>query len=248
MTVLVLGGTGEAVALARMLAEAGIDVLTSIAGRTREPREVAGRIRVGGFGGIDGLHAFLLREGIRAVIDATHPFAVQISANAARAAALANLPRLVLHRPPWTAVPGDRWVRVPDLEGAAGALPGGRTALLALGRQHLLPFAARRDVRFVIRSIEPATNVHMPQAEFVLARPSGNEVEEALFLRSRGVDAIVSRNSGGAGAYAKIAAARTLGLTVLMIDRPAPPPGDRVPSAAEAIDWVLQQRLDAPAM
>ena len=241
MRVLLLGGTAEAVEAAAALDALGHAVTTSLAGRTREPRPVAGGVRVGGFGGVEGLAAHLEAERVDLLIDATHPFAGTISVNAAEASARAGVPRVALHRPAWDRVPGDDWRAVPDVAAAARALPPGARALLALGRQHLAPFGARADVAMVARAIEPPD---LPfEATVILARPSADAGEERAMLEAHRVSHLVSRNSGGLGAYAKIAAARALRLPVVMIDRPPAPPPPRVDSV-EALLRAL--RLLAP--
>lgn len=222
--VLLLGGTREAAALAAKLAAAGVDVTTSLAGRTREPRPPAGRLRVGGFGGAEGLSAYLLRERVTKVIDATHPFAARISANAVAACRAVGVPLEVRCRPPWRERPGDRWLPVRDERDAAAALPAGARVLLALGSQRLAPFAARTDVHFVVRMVdEPTAPPPLAQHTLLIGRPSTDAEREATLLRTHAVTHVVSRNSGGAGAYAKIAAARALGLPVVMIARPRTP-------------------------
>ena len=234
MRVLLLGGTKEARELATALVERGHDVVTSLAGRTREPVPVFGAVRVGGFGGADGFAAYLRAGSIERLIDATHPFAGTISRNAADAAARTGVRRLALDRAPWQAVPGDRWHRASDLGDAAETLPTGARVLLALGRQHLAPFAARGDVAFVVRAIEP---FEPPLAcTVLLERPGASVADEIDLLKRHAIDRIVSRNSGGAGAYAKIAAARRLGLGVTMVDRPPPPPPPVFGTVDELLD------------
>jgi precorrin-6A/cobalt-precorrin-6A reductase len=222
-TVLLLGGTREAATLAERLAtRTGLRVITSLAGRTREPRPLAGETRIGGFGGTDGLAQFIRQEGVDIVIDATHPFARQISANARGAAGITGVRLLAFTRPPWDAVAGDRWIQAASLTEAADALPAGAHVLLAIGSQHLAAFAHRNDVAFVVRMIDPpGTPPPLRHHTLVLARPSQHAEEEAHLLTAQSITHIVARNSGGPGAYAKIEAARTLGLPVIMIDRPA---------------------------
>src|SRR4051812_2264150 len=160
---LILGGTTEAAALARRAVELpGLDVVTSLAGRTRAPAALPGRVRIGGFGGAEGLAGWLDAEGIDAVIDATHPFAATISAHAARACALRRTPRLMLVRPAWEPRPGEAWTEIPDGTAAAAALPAGAHAFLTVGRQELAVFAARRDVRFLVRVIDPPAMPVLP--------------------------------------------------------------------------------------
>ncbi|MEM1040151.1 MAG: cobalt-precorrin-6A reductase [Pseudomonadota bacterium] len=218
--ILILGGTKEATALARALHAAGHAVTTSLAGRTKEPKPVSGTVRVGGFGGAEGLAGFLKDNAIDRLIDATHPFAEQISRNAKAAAAAANVPLEQRQRQPWKAQPGDRWQAVPDIAAAMQALPKNARVLLALGSQHIAPFALRRDVHFTVRMIDPPTTpLAFTNHTLVLARPSADPREEEKLLQDNRITHIVCRNSGGTGAYAKIAAARTLNLPVIMIER-----------------------------
>ncbi|MEN0040935.1 MAG: cobalt-precorrin-6A reductase [Pseudomonadota bacterium] len=219
--ILLLGGTREAVALAAKLVAQGHDVTTSLAGRTKEPREVEGKLRIGGFGGPEGLAHWITENRITRLIDATHPFAEQISRHAAMAAQTTGILFEQHQRPPWDAVDGDNWRIVPDLNTAAESLRPGSTVLLALGSQHISAFSNRDDVRFIIRMIDPpAAPLPFADHELMLARPSAKAEEEAAFLRSKNVDTIICRNSGGKGAYAKIEAARMLRVPVVMIARP----------------------------
>ena len=246
--VLLLGGTGEAVALADVLCRDRFAVTTSLAGRTREPAPVAGETRTGGFGGPAGLAEALVAGGFDALVDATHPFAETISRNAAEAAERAGVPRVVLVRPAWERLAGDDWRSVGGMAEAVTALPPGSRALVALGRQHIAPFLARDDLRLVIRSIEPIGVEPLPShVTHIAARPSRDAAREADTMRAHAVTHVVSRNSGGAGAYAKIAAARTLGLPVVMIDRPTPPPGPTVADVETARRWLAERlRLTPP--
>ncbi|MEO0546975.1 MAG: cobalt-precorrin-6A reductase [Pseudomonadota bacterium] len=218
--ILILGGTKEAAALAQELHAAGHTVITSLAGRTKEPKPVSGSVRVGGFGGPEGLAQFLNDNAIDRLIDATHPFAEQISRNAKAAAKSAGIPLQQHQRQPWKAQPGDRWQTVPDIATAIQALPENAHVLLALGSQHIAPFATRRDVHFTVRMIDPpAAPLAFNKHTLVLAHPSADTKEEEDLLRKHGITHIVCRNSGGPGAYAKIEAARTLNLPVIMIER-----------------------------
>jgi len=238
---LVLGGTAEARDLAARVVDAGdFEVVTSLAGRTRRPAAVAGAVRTGGFGGAEGLAAYLERAGIDLVVDATHPFAADISAHAVEACAAAGVPRLVLARPPWPRRPGDRWIAATDAAGAAAALPGlARRAFLALGRRGLTAFEKVRDIHFVVRLVEPpSVPLGLADCELVLGRgPFSLADERRLFARHR-IEAVVSRQSGGGAAYAKIEAAREAGLPVVMIERPPPPPGPTAASVDEALAWL----------
>lgn len=237
-TILILGGTAEANQLVSRIRIMRPDarIVLSLAGRTATPVLPEGcAVRVGGFGGADGLATFLAQEGITHLVDATHPFAAGISRNAARAAAFADVPRVALVRPAWEPQAGDSWTRVACLGDACDALPAKARPLLALGRQHLAPFARRPDLDLVVRMIEPPDPPLPFPADIVLSRPSPDADEEVKLLQRLGVTHLVCRNSGGAASYAKVEAARRRGLPVIMIARPpsAPPP------VAGSIDEVL---------
>ncbi|WP_244530507.1 cobalt-precorrin-6A reductase [Salaquimonas pukyongi] len=224
--ILILGGTQEAVELADELAAKGHDVTTSLAGRTREPRPVTGSVRIGGFSGdgttgAEGLAAFLIENGFTRLIDATHPFAANISANARQAAQTTGVIFENRQRAPWRKLDGETWIKVASLEEARDTIPPGARVLLALGSQHIASFAARKDVHFVLRMIDkPAEPLPFERYDLVLGRPADNTAAETMLLKSHDITHIVSRNSGGKGAYAKITAARELGIPVIMIGRP----------------------------
>ena len=239
--VLILGGTHEAAELARALAgEPGVEAISSLAGRTRRPAEIPGTLRRGGFGGAGGLEAYLRKEGIGVVVDATHPYAEAISAHAAAACEGATVPRLALHRAPWTQEAGDRWIAAADAAGAAQALPGlGERVLLTIGSRGLEPFLRVPELRYVVRSIEaPEPALGAERVTLLLARGPFDIEGERHLLESHAIDVLVSKNAGGRAAYPKIVAARTLGIPVVMIARPPPPPGERVDSVAAALSWV----------
>jgi len=218
--ILILGGTAEAAKLAKELVTAGHDVTTSLAGRTREPAPVAGKTRIGGFGGAGGLAQYLRAEKFDRLIDATHPFAQRISADAKRAAELAGIAFDQHVRPAWPRRPGDNWIEVASLDEARDALPSGAQVLLAIGSQYLQVFSTRADVHFVIRRIDPPEPpLPFEDYELVIARP-GNMDEETTLLRSKRITHVVCRNSGGDAAYAKIEAARELGIPVVIVARP----------------------------
>ncbi|MDI7863575.1 cobalt-precorrin-6A reductase [Rhizobiaceae bacterium n13] len=219
--ILILGGTREAADLAaRMVAEGVAEVITSLAGRTREPAPVAGTVRIGGFGGAEGLARYLLDNGITRVIDATHPFAKNISANAVLACRSTGIALETIERPAWKLQPGDNWTRVVSLEQAAALLPPDCRPFLALGRQYLSAFEPRHDCHFVIRMVDPpATRLNFASHTLVLGKPAGAPSEEEDVFRLHDVTHLVCRNSGGAAGYAKIVAARNMGLPVVMIDR-----------------------------
>ncbi len=243
--VLILGGTAEAAALARALAEdARVSATTSLAGRTRAPAALPGAVRRGGFGGAQALADYLKTRAVDLLVDATHPFAARISRNAVQACAAAGVPRLVLTRAPWTARDGDRWTRVPDAASARAALPGlGRRVFLTIGRQELSAFAGLDAVWFLVRLVEPPEDpIPLEDYHLVLGRGPFSLERETTLLREHGIEAVVSKNSGGPGTYAKIEAARALDLPVLMVERPALPAGETVESVAAALAW-LERRL-----
>ncbi|TDD62752.1 cobalt-precorrin-6A reductase [Actinomadura rubrisoli] len=237
--VLLLGGTGEARRLAGLLdADPSYEVISSLAGRTAAPGLPPGRTRVGGFGGPDGLAAWLRDEGVDAVVDATHPFAALMTASAVAAAGRTGVPLLVLRRPGWTSGPGDDWRRVPTLEDAAASLPGERV-FLTTGRKNLAAFAGDARRWFLVRSVDPPEPPVPPRMETVLARGPFTVDEELALMRWHAVDTLVTKDSGSAMTAAKLTAARTLGLPVVMVDRPPAPHG--VPIAAsvgEAMAWL----------
>jgi precorrin-6A/cobalt-precorrin-6A reductase len=238
---LVLGGTTEASALVGAVAAwaGAMRVTTSLAGRTSQPRLPPGSIRVGGFGGVDGLIRYLEEQQVTAVVDATHPFAARMPWNARDACDRLAVPRLRLIRPPWRPVDGDRWHPVADLAAAADCLIdlGARRVLLTTGRQELAPFTAVRGVWFLTRTIEVPTAA-LPVGELVLARgPFDVGAERALMLR-HGIDTVVTKNSGGAATVAKLVASRQLGVAVVMVDRPPNPPGPTASDVTTAAAWV----------
>jgi len=238
--VLILAGTTEASALAEACAARGnLEVISSLAGRTRAPREVPGEVRIGGFGGTEGLARFLRARAVDRLIDASHPFAEQIGRHAEQACRETGVPRLRLLRPPWQRQADDHWVEVADLAEAARRLPEfGRRAFVTVGHKGLGAFASVSDVWFLIRTIEPPQRPHLRRALWLQGRgPFLLEAELAL-LRDRAIDVLVTKASGGEATYAKLAAARRLGLPVIMVRRPPPPPGPVVATIAEALDWL----------
>lgn len=222
--ILILGGTVEARLLAGSLeGDTRYAPLTSLAGVTAKPARIAGEIRTGGFGGVDGLAEFLRAERIVLMVDATHPFAMQISANAAQAGKLTGVPCLRLERPAWEMQPGDNWVHVKDLNAAANAIPSGARALVTIGRQEMAAFFARTDIHLLARMIEPSDADLPDNAEIILARPPFSLSQETALMQDKRITILVSKNSGGDTTYTKIEAARALGLPVVMIDRPVKP-------------------------
>ncbi|WP_203816015.1 cobalt-precorrin-6A reductase [Paractinoplanes ferrugineus] len=239
MLVLILGGTSEARALAGVLDE-GHTVLSSLAGRTSKPLLPPGEVRIGGFGGADGLAAFLSERRVDAVVDATHPFAARISANAARAAATTGVPLLHLRRPGWVERPGDIWHRVRDLAEAAALLPRlGRRVFLTTGRQEIAAFAGN-DQWFLARSVEPPEPPMPTRLATVLDRGPFTLDGERRLLAEHAIDVLISKDSGGVAP--KLTAARERGIPVVLVDRPPLPLGEVVPSVADAVDWVTRKR------
>ena len=194
-------------------------------------------MRVGGFGGIEGLAAYLHAEGIAQVIDATHPFAAQMSRNAVAACRIAGVPLVALERAPWTAGPGDRWIVVPDIPAAAAALPAAPARVfLAIGKQDLADFAGRPQHHYLLRLVDaPASPLPLPDAEAVIARGPFRLEDDLALMRGHAITHVVAKNAGGEGARAKIDAARELGLPVVMIARPAIPLRDVAQSVDEAM-------------
>ena len=251
---LILGGTGDATELAARASQiAEIEVVSSLAGRTQQPfTPKTGGVRIGGFGGAAGLAAFLLVSGalgedrpIDLLIDATHPFAAQISANAAVAAAECNVPYLMLVRPAWERVEGDRWIEVASHSEAAKALLGqSQRVFLTIGRQELAAFAGLDAIWFLMRAIDPpALNTLVPNGKLLLARGPFTWEDERQLLLEYQIDTIVSKNSGGGATYAKIAAARELGIPVVMVQRPPIPDVEQVADVEGAIAWLIKQLL-----
>lgn len=241
MEVLILGGTTEASAIATALAgDARMRAVLSLAGRTRAPVLPAIPARRGGFGGVDGLAAYLREHGIAALIDATHPFAAQISRNAVTAAAIAGVPMISVFRPQWTVGPGDRWAEVADMPAAVQALGAKpRRVFLTVGQQDLAPFSLAPWHRYLIRSVEPPDPALLPAtARYIAARGPFREDEERRLLEREGIEALVTKNSGGAATVPKLAAARALGIEVVMVARPEAPPGRTVADAAGALAWL----------
>jgi precorrin-6A/cobalt-precorrin-6A reductase len=243
LRVLVLGGTLDASRLAQALAQAGVDGIFSYAGRTHAPIAQPLPTRVGGFGGVAGLQDFLQAERITHVVDATHPFAAQMSSNAVQACAEAGVPLLALERPAWQAQSGDVWQHVPDMAAAVQALPTEPARVfLAIGRQHLAPFLACAQHWYLLRLVDPVLNsvLDLPaqRGHVVLDRgPFTLEGDRAL-LQAHGITHVVSKNSGGAGAQAKLMAARERGLPVILIDRPFIPARSTVSTVEGVCAWM----------
>jgi precorrin-6A/cobalt-precorrin-6A reductase len=237
--ILILGGTGEARELAAALVAAGADVISSLAGRVRQPRLPEGPVRVGGFGGADGLTAFLRDQAITHVVDATHPFAGTITANAALAAAKAGVPLLVLRRPGWEADPS--WTIVADIYAAAEAVMAwpGDGVFLTTGRRDLSAFAADDRHRFLVRTVDPPDRPVPPRMTLILDRGPYTLDSESALMREHRIGLLVTKNSGGPMTAAKLTAAQGLGVQVVMVARPPLPPDSAVVATVpEALHWL----------
>ncbi len=242
--ILILGGTTEGRALADALSAQGRAVITSLAGRTIEPRRPQGEVRTGGFGGAASLADYLRAASIDAVIDATHPYAVAISAHAVEACAAASRPLLRFERPAWQPRKGDRWIIVDSLLEAAKVAPelGGR-AFLTIGVKELRSFRGIDNVWFLVRLVDrPPEPIPLSHHELILARGPFEVADEHALMQRHGVDLVIAKNSGGDSTYGKIAAARDLNLPVLLLRRPVLPPAETATTIADAIAWVDQLR------
>ncbi|HUZ66353.1 MAG TPA: cobalt-precorrin-6A reductase [Beijerinckiaceae bacterium] len=245
MRVLILGGSSEASVLARRIAErSDFAAILSHAGRTMSPAQAPIAVRSGGFGGAEGLALYLESERIEAVVDATHPFAAQISRNAAQACAQTNIPLLGFSRPAWTPVEGDRWSEVPDMNAAVAALGEmPRTVFLTVGRLSLSAFESARQHRYVVRTIEEVDGAQrFSRVTLIRARGPFDAAQEENLMSREGVDVLVTKNSGGAASAGKLVAGRRLGLEVVMVQRPAPPGFPVVYDVTDVLDWLEAHR------
>jgi precorrin-6A/cobalt-precorrin-6A reductase len=241
LKVLILGGTTEASALARRIAgDTQLAPLLSLAGRTTNPQPQPIPTRIGGFGGIEGLAKFLRDESIDAVIDATHPYADQMSTHAVAACKETDVPLASLVRPEWKREAGDCWQVVADTEASARALgTEPRRVFLSLGRQDLHVFAAAPHHNYLARLIERPDQTKLPpDLRLLQARGPFDRVDEERLLREERIDVMVSKNAGGTATYAKIEAARALGLPVVMIARPHKPAGVVMADVDACVDWL----------
>ena len=237
--ILLLGGTNEASRMARLLADTGADAEFSYAGRTETPIPQPLPTRIGGFGGVEGLAAYLRENAVTHLVDATHPFAAQMSRNAIAACAQAGVKLLALERPAWLAGAGDDWREVQTLEEAAAALPVAASRIfLAIGRQGLGSFACRPEHLYLLRLVNTPGKLPLPRAEIVQARGPFTLENDLALLRQHRIEIIVAKNSGGSGGRAKLEAARILRLPVLMLPRPAIPARDVVAEPEEAMLWL----------
>lgn len=239
MRALILGGTRDANLLADAIAHAGLDAVYSYGGRTRAPADQKLPTRIGGFGGPGGLADYIREAAITHVVDATHPFAAEISRNAVAACAETRTPLLALERAPWARTDGDNWIEVADIEAAVAALPEARArAFLAIGRQHIAPFGKRPQHAYTLRFVDPPEGPLPFDADVIVSRGPFTYEAELDMMRTRGIAWIVARNSGSDGARAKIDAARTLGLPVILLSRPKLPERLQVESVGEVMHWL----------
>jgi precorrin-6A/cobalt-precorrin-6A reductase len=245
LSLLILGGTSEASSLARRLAnEPGVAPLLSLAGATAKPAPAPIPQRVGGFGGAEGLAAFLRGKRIDAVIDATHPFAARMSANAVAAAHATSTPLVVFTRPPWTPQDGDRWIEVATIEDAVDALGAARrTVFLTQGRLQLAAFARAPQHRYIVRAIDRPGDIDaLAESRLILARGPFTLADELALMREERIEMLVTKNSGGSATVAKIEAARTLGVGVVMVQRPKPPEAETLTDLDAVIAWIAAHR------
>jgi precorrin-6A/cobalt-precorrin-6A reductase len=240
MTVLILGGTGEAAEVAELaVAEKCWHVLTSLAGRTKAPRALAGDVRVGGFGGVDGLAQYMRDNAVTNVVDATHPFAVTISRHAEEACERLSIPRVMLRRMPWQREPKDDWIEVGSHAEASQRIPQGAGRIfLTTGKQNLAVYSTHDDKWFLVRVVDKPEHVPLANYALVVARGPFSETQETELLEHHGIETLVAKNSGGAGTYAKILAARRHRIPVVMLQPPTPTPGEGVDTPAEVIAWL----------
>jgi len=237
--ILLLGGTTEASLLARALAQAGRDAVFSYAGRTAAPVAQPLLTRIGGFGGVAGLVAYLRAQAITHVVDATHPFAAGMSRNAVAACTATGTPLIAFERAPWVAGPGDLWTRVPDVGAAVAALPEAPSRVfLAIGKQTLAPFAARPRHHYLLRLVDPPRDLPLPDCAVVLARGPFDVAGDTALLTAHRIAHVVAKNAGGEGAAAKLAAARALHLPVILIDRPVVPARAVAGDVAAVLRWL----------
>ncbi|WP_373353427.1 precorrin-6A/cobalt-precorrin-6A reductase [Pseudoroseicyclus sp. CXY001] len=239
--ILLLAGTEEALALARLLADAGLPAMASFAGATARPRDLGLPTRSGGFSGAEGFRAALAEHGITAVIDATHPFAARIGPRSKALCDEAGLPYLRLLRPGWRPGPGDDWRFFDRPEEAAPLLPVDATIWLAVGPRSLGGFEGLAPRRCIVRRIDPTDEPFpWPNGQWVIGRPSADPEAEAALMARHGVTHVIAKDSGGAAGYGKLAAARALGLPVLLQRRPQGYPSDLVTTPEAALAWARE--------
>ncbi|CUH62937.1 Precorrin-6A reductase [Thalassovita gelatinovora] len=239
MTLLLLAGTGEARQVAWGLSLRGVDAIASLAGATKSPETYAVPTRVGGFGGRGGFEHYLEYKNISAVLDVTHPFAMQISLRSAEVARQLGIPYCQLLRPAWQAEPGDDWTHVIGETGVVGVIPAGGRVFLATGRQTLRCFAPLSDCDLTLRVVDPQPDPFpLPNGRYLVARPPFTVESEIALFQDLNIDWLVVKNAGGEASYAKLLAARELGIKVVMIERPPQPKTPHVGTVEAALAWV----------
>ncbi|GJE07062.1 MULTISPECIES: cobalt-precorrin-6A reductase [Methylobacterium] len=242
MRILILGGTSEANALVDALpVRPDLDVTVSLAGRTAAPRLPARDTRIGGFGGVDGLSEYLRQRRVDLLVDAAHPFAANISANAAAASARTGVPILAIRRPPWPRLSGDDWTEVDSIADSVAALgTAPRRVFLTVGRTDIAVFARAPQHDYVARTIEPVGGaLPVPRITTLLARGPFDEESEVEVLRSQRIAVVVTKNAGGPATYGKVAAARRLGIPVVIVRQPHKPAVPQVADAKAALARIL---------
>ncbi|GAC70273.1 cobalt-precorrin-6A reductase [Gordonia soli] len=244
--ILLLGGTGEARELAARLVATGTPVVSSLAGRVRQPRLPVGEVRIGGFGGVDGLREWVVDNRVRAIVDATHPFAATITRSAAEVASSTGVPLIRLRRPAWEESASDRWIRVPDMPSAAEAVRsrGAGRVFLTTGRQDVGVFADDSVAWYLIRVVDPPTGRLPARHELLQSRGPYSYADEAQILSGRQIDLLVTKNSGGDLTHAKLRAAADAGIEVVMVDRPDEPTIGKTVHSVEAAEHWVRGHLD----
>ncbi len=236
--ILILGGTGEARRLAPMLMDAGYSVVTSLAGVTSDPNLPQGEVRTGGFGGVEGLVEYIKAENIVAIVDATHPFAEQITRHGFEAAKQTNISYVRMERRPWKPLARERWRLVPDVDAAVKALRKDARVFVTIGRKDLAKFAEREDLSVMARSIE-LPEMELPENwRFILGRPPFSVYDEVELMRQNKINVLVTKNAGGKAVSAKLQAARELGIEIIMIERPDIPEIRKVRSVDQVMRFL----------
>lgn len=242
MRALILGGTGEGRKVAEILLNRGWHVTSSLAGRVTQPRLPVGEVRIGGFGGAAGLTQWLIANAIEVIIDATHPFAERISISASEAARATGIPLIAVHRPAWEQQPGDKWIPVASMEEAASrAAKEFHHIFLTIGRQQLAPFAQDIHNFYLVRAVEHPTVELPPRHRLELSRGPFDVATEKKLMRDNQIDCLVTKNSGGNMTAAKLTAARELGVSVIMVQRPPQPKAHYTVHSPEEVEAIIQQ-------
>lgn len=241
MTLLLLGGTGDAKRIATRLVEQGVDLVVSLAGATRSPDKMPAETRIGGFGGAQGFEAYVDQAKITAVLDATHPYAARITDRTATICGVRGIRHAIFVREPWVPKDGDRWTMIDQEEHAARHITRGQTVFLGTGRQTLERFANLEGCRVICRQIDPPSKPFpFEGGEYLIGRPPFSTVDERNLFRRLDIDWLVVKNAGGQQSITKLLAARELGIPVLMIKRPPIPDATTVSTVDEAVAWVTQ--------